>query len=101
LDYLILHLVINSSVVTNSAYYVLGVPLGLYLTFTWHLGIHGLWIGLTFSLVYCSALGSWVCWRTDWGKEVVKVIQRLKEEDQARRDLEERAMGTDDERRGG
>ena len=49
---------------------------------------------------YCSALGSWVCWRTNWGKEVVKVIQRLKE-DQARRDLEERAMGTDDQRRGG
>ena len=56
-----------------------GIPLGIYLAFKWHLGLHGLWIGLTFSLIYSSILSSWVCFRTDWNKEVVKVIERLKE----------------------
>jgi len=70
--------------------------LGIYLTFTWHLGLHGLWFGLTFSLVYCAAIGTWVCLRTDWDREVEKVVQRLKK-DKTSRDLEERA---DEERRG-
>ena len=78
------------SLITNSAYYLLGLPLGIYLAFSWHLGIYGLWIGLTVSLIYCSTLSSWVCFRTDWNKEVVKVIERLKIEDQTRRDAQER-----------
>ena len=69
----------NSDVISNSAYYILGLPLGIYLAFRWHIGLYGLWIGLTCSLVYCSTIGSWVCIRTDWNKEVVKVIERLKE----------------------
>ena len=44
---------------------------------------------MTFSLVYCAALGSWVCFRTDWNKEVVKVAERLKRADQMR-SVEER-----------
>jgi len=45
---------------------------------------------MTLALIYCAVLGSWVCFRTDWNKEVVKVIQRLKEADQVRRQGEER-----------
>lgn len=70
---------------------MLGLPLGIYLTFTWHLGIYGLWIGLTLSLIYCSFIGTCVCLRTDWDKEVKKVFQRLKEDEQVRMDLEDRA----------
>jgi MATE family multidrug resistance protein len=80
----------NSDVITNSAYYVIGLPLGIYLAFRWHLGIHGLWIGLTISLIYCSTVGSWICFRTDWNKEVMKVIERLKLDDQTRWDVQER-----------
>ena len=68
---------------------MLGIPLGLYLAFTCHLGLHGLWYGLTSSLVYCAALGSWICFRTDWNKEVAKVMQRLKADEQTKKDLEE------------
>ena len=80
----------NSDVITNSAYYVIGLPSGIHLAFREHLGIHGLWIGLTFSLIYNSTLGSWLCFRTDWNKEVVKVIERLKEEDRMKRDVQVR-----------
>ena len=74
---------------TNSAFYILGIPLGIYLAFKEHLGISGLWIGLTCSILYCATIGSWVCFRTDWNKEVVKVMERLKEGDQMRRDVQE------------
>ena len=37
----------------------------------------GLWIGLTVSLVYCSAIGVFICLRTDWRHEVRKVMNRL------------------------
>jgi len=62
-----------------SAYYIFGIPLGIYLAFKHHFGLHGLWIGLTFSLVYCSLIGTWVCVTTDWDKEVRKVIERNSE----------------------
>lgn len=44
-----------------------------------HLGLRGLWIGLTLSLVYAAALGLYICMRTDWLAEVRKVEARLVE----------------------
>jgi len=38
-------------------------------------------MGLTFSLVYCAFLGTWLCIRTDWEKEVEKVQERIRRED--------------------
>jgi MATE family multidrug resistance protein len=61
-----------------------GIPLGIYLAFTHHLGLHGLWFGLTFSLVYCSLIGTWLVLSTDWQHEVDKVRERLRREDKAR-----------------
>jgi multidrug resistance protein, MATE family len=61
----------------HSAYYVIGIPFGIYLAFSQHLGLSGLWVGLTVSLVYCAALGLWICLRTDWNKELRKVENRL------------------------
>lgn len=46
--------------------------------------LHGLWIGLTLSLVYCSVLGIVICLRSDWDYEVKKVMNRLKAEAKAR-----------------
>ncbi|KAF8150627.1 mate-domain-containing protein [Crassisporium funariophilum] len=63
-----------------SAYYIFGIPLALYLAFSYDMGLLGLWLGLTFSLVYCAALNTWLCLRTDWDREVYKVALRLKEE---------------------
>lgn len=39
--------------------------------------LKGLWIGLTLALVYCAAVGVYLCLITDWQKEVEKVAVRL------------------------
>ncbi|KAJ7826290.1 mate-domain-containing protein [Mycena olivaceomarginata] len=66
----------------DSAYYIIGLPLGIFLTFypKVMLGLYGLWIGLTVSLVYCAFFGTWLCVRTDWDEEVCKVRERLAKE---------------------
>lgn len=45
------------------------------------MALHGLWIGLTVSLVYAATIGVWICLRTDWEREVRKVMMRLEAED--------------------
>ncbi|KAH9855642.1 MATE efflux family protein [Lenzites betulinus] len=63
-----------------SAYYVVGIPFGIWLAF-WHgMRLHGLWIGLTVSLVYSAAVGVAISLRTDWEREVEKVRIRLEED---------------------
>ncbi len=41
------------------------------------MGLHGLWYGLTISLIYGSAVGVWIGLKTDWVREVQKVQLRL------------------------
>ncbi|GJJ08326.1 hypothetical protein Clacol_002537 [Clathrus columnatus] len=65
-----------------SAYYVIGIPLALYLTFKLGMGLIGLWLGLTVALVYCAVLGVWIALRTDWNLEVQKVKDRAERERQ-------------------
>jgi len=69
-----------------SAYYILGIPVGIWLAFWWDMKLHGLWIGLTLALVYCSVLGIIICLWSDWDYEVKKVMDRLKAEAKARED---------------
>ncbi|PCH45028.1 MATE efflux protein [Wolfiporia cocos MD-104 SS10] len=77
-----------------SAYYVIGIPFGIWLTFWRHLQLAGLWIGLTVSLVYCAAIGVWICVRTDWRREVEKVQRRLDVDRKcAEQDTDEEAQG--------
>ena len=45
------------------------------------MGLSGLWIGLTVSLVYCAFFGTLLCVRADWDREVWKVMQRLERQD--------------------
>ena len=65
-----------------SAYYIIGIPLGLHLAFTHHLGLVGLWVGLACALIYAAIVGVWLCLRTDWDKEVQKVRDRVEKERQ-------------------
>jgi len=51
--------------------------------------LHGLWVGLTVSLIYCATGGVWLCLRTDWNEEVRKVMARIEAENkQGREDVE-------------
>ena len=47
------------------------------MAFRRNMGLHGLWYGLTVSLVYGSTAGVWLGLRTDWNREVQKVQKRL------------------------
>ncbi|KAH9051842.1 MATE efflux family protein, partial [Lactarius vividus] len=67
----------TGALLSLSAYYVLGIPIAVWLAFRCNMGLHGLWYGLTVSLVYGSALGVWIALKTDWAWEVQKVQRRL------------------------
>ncbi|KAI0795658.1 MATE efflux family protein [Abortiporus biennis] len=60
-----------------SAYYVIGIPFGIWLAFKRDMALHGLWVGLTVSLVYSAAVGVTLCLKTDWEREVEKVRERI------------------------
>lgn len=47
------------------------------------MSLHGLWIGLTMSLVYAAAVGVTICLRTNWDREVQKVQDRLEADKRA------------------
>ncbi|KAM6496610.1 MATE efflux family protein [Amanita muscaria] len=64
-----------------SAYYILGLPLGVFLAFKCHIGLPGLSMGLTTSLIYCAAFSTYFCVRTDWNREVDKVMERMSREE--------------------
>ena len=45
----------------------MGIPSRLFLAFgPLHMGLAGLWWGLTFALLYGASLALWYVYRTDW-----------------------------------
>lgn len=71
---------LTGAVLNSSAYYVIGIPLGMLLAFKSGMGLLGVWVGLTVSLVYCAVLGTWLALRTDWDHQAEKVHKRLASE---------------------
>lgn len=71
---------LTGAVLNLSAYYVIGIPFGMLLAFKYGMGLHGLWTGLTISLVYCAVAGTWLALRADWQHQVDKVQKRLASE---------------------
>lgn len=69
--------------IPDSAYYVVGIPFGMWLAFSRDYQLTGLWIGLTIALVYSAGAGVWICLRTDWDRQIQKVRQRLAAEHKA------------------
>ncbi|KAF9041212.1 multidrug/Oligosaccharidyl-lipid/Polysaccharide flippase [Panaeolus papilionaceus] len=80
-----------------SAYYIFGIPLGIWLAFRADFGLHGLWIGLTISLIYSAVGGTWICLRADWNAEVQKVQERLRQEREGERKALNGGMSDDEE----
>jgi len=71
------------ALVNVTAYYVIGIPLGIYLAFWWNMNLKGLWIGLSTALLYSAVVSAYVVLRTDWAKEVLRVRARLEEDGKA------------------
>lgn len=67
----------TGALLSLSGYYVIGIPIGIWLAFESDMGLVGLWVGLTLALVYCSAWGIYLCITADWQKEVRTVLDRL------------------------
>ncbi|KIL64936.1 hypothetical protein M378DRAFT_192492 [Amanita muscaria Koide BX008] len=63
------------------AYYVLALPIGIMLAFSFNLGLQGLWIGQVIGLFTVGVSEYLVVWLgTDWDKEVQESIRRNAEE---------------------
>ena len=50
------------------AYYMLGIPFGCVLAFTFGQGVVGLWIGMTVALTIIAIVGATLVIRSDWAK---------------------------------
>ncbi|WFC99370.1 hypothetical protein MYAM1_002114 [Malassezia yamatoensis] len=56
-----------SAGINLTAYYIVGIPTSLFLAFgPLHMGLAGLWWGLTLALVYGAGSALWFVHRTDW-----------------------------------
>ncbi|EPQ31838.1 uncharacterized protein PFL1_00037 [Pseudozyma flocculosa PF-1] len=74
----------QGALINMTAYYLVGIPIGLVLTFSkLHMGLEGLWWGLTIALLYGSVGIFWLILRTDWDHEVRKVQMRMNLDDPA------------------
>jgi multidrug resistance protein, MATE family len=66
------------AVIYLTAYYIIGIPSGMYLAFNRHYGLVGLWFGFTLSLVYAAGAGGFICARMRWREEAIRVAARVK-----------------------
>ena len=69
----------TGALINLTSYYIIGLPFGLWLTFqpNLHLGLIGLWIGLSIALGYASVVSFILVWRANWVRAVERVRERL------------------------
>lgn len=48
------------------AYYLIGLPAGMYLAFAHHWGLFGLWSGLSIALTVTAVTTTYIVWNMDW-----------------------------------
>ncbi|CAE6418871.1 unnamed protein product [Rhizoctonia solani] len=75
------------ALISITGFYVIGIPLGVYLAFSWNMGLFGLWIGLASALWYSAAVSTYVILRTDWVKEGLRVCDRLEKDDESPQEI--------------
>ncbi|CAN6183554.1 unnamed protein product [Urochloa humidicola] len=74
--------------VNVGCYYIVGVPLGVFLGFYLDLGAKGVWSGMVIGGTLMQTLILlWITFRTDWNKEVEKARARLDKWDGQKRPL--------------
>jgi len=85
----------HGAVINLTAYYVIGIPLGMWLTFSRNMQLYGIWTGLTVALVYAALVAAILVLRSDWDYEVEKVRARFAADqaDQAPSEETGRAVG--------
>ena len=66
-----------------------GIPLGIWLAFSWDFGLEGIWMGLSVAVVYLAVAGTYLSLKTDWNWEVKKVVERMKGEERLRKRMNE------------
>ncbi|CAN1326821.1 Protein DETOXIFICATION 36 [Linum perenne] len=64
--------------VNVGCYYLIGLPLGCILGFKLHMGVKGIWTGMTGGVLIQTLILLWVTCRTNWNDEVKKAEKRLK-----------------------
>ncbi|BGP10846.1 ethionine resistance protein [Rhodotorula toruloides] len=68
------------AIINTSSYYVIGLPIGIALSFAGpHLGLNGLWIGLTVALTFTGLSSTYIVWKMDWEAEAEATRVRLGE----------------------
>jgi MATE family multidrug resistance protein len=69
------------------AYYLLGIPFGALLAFSFHQGLSGLWVGLAFALSMISCVGVFIIERSDWASLAQAAHDRVKSKDPEKEEL--------------
>ncbi|KAI9296652.1 MATE efflux family protein [Neoconidiobolus thromboides FSU 785] len=67
------------AIVNVIAFYIIAIPMGLFVTFKLNFGILGLWFGTCLALLITSTTLGYAIITTNWKKEVEKCSKRLKE----------------------
>ncbi|KAJ9087353.1 ethionine resistance protein [Entomophthora muscae] len=65
------------AVVYIIGFYLLGIPLGLFLTFYANMGLLGLWIGISTSLLFIGLSLTFFIFITNWQQQVLACRERL------------------------
>ncbi|XP_074570005.1 protein DETOXIFICATION 40-like [Curcuma longa] len=73
--------------VNVGCYYIVGVPFGSLLGFTFGLGAKGIWGGMIGGTAMQTVILLWVTLRTDWNKEVEKAQERVQKWEDKKRPL--------------
>ncbi|KAM3355647.1 hypothetical protein P3S68_022360 [Capsicum galapagoense] len=60
-------------------YYVIGIPLGLFLTLFINWGMPGMWYGMLVGTTAQTTVLIWITARTDWNKEASVAGDRIKQ----------------------
>ncbi|XP_073122422.1 protein DETOXIFICATION 40-like [Henckelia pumila] len=73
--------------VNVGCYYLVGIPIGCLLGFTFKLGVKGIWSGMIGGTTLQTLILLWVTFRADWNKEVEKARERLEKWEDIRKPL--------------